>query len=95
MLTPNFFAIRSWAMIIRTKTQFCNMIQIVTIEDDYQEIKAIEKTMVTRQDLDALIDSIEIKSNLETMEALHKSDIDIKEGRYNEISSVDDLLNEL
>ena len=82
-------------MIIRTKTQFCNMIQIVTIEDDYQEIKAIEKTMVTREDLDALIDSIEIIRNPETMEALHKSDIDIKEGRYNEISSVDDLLNEL
>ena len=82
-------------MIIRTKTQFCNMTQIVTIEDDYQKIKAIEKTMVTRQNLDALIDSIEIKSNPETMEALHKSDIDIKEGRYNEISSVDDLLNEL
>ena len=77
-----FLTIRSWAMIIRTKTQFCNMIQTVTIEDDYKETRAIEKTMVTREDLDALIDSIEIISNLETMEALRKSDIDIKEGRY-------------
>jgi antitoxin YefM len=58
------------------------MIQTVTIEDDYKETRAIEKTMVTREDLDALIDSIEIISNPETMEALHKSDIDIKEGRY-------------
>jgi len=69
-------------MIIRTKTQFCNMTQIVTIEYVYQEIKAIEKTMVTREDLDVLIDSIKIIRNPETMEALHKSDIDIKEGRY-------------
>jgi antitoxin YefM len=58
------------------------MTQIVTIEYVYQEIKAIEKTMVTREDLDVLIDSIKIIRNPETMEALHKSDIDIKEGRY-------------
>ena len=45
-------------MIIRTKTQFSNITQIVTIEDVYQERKAIEKTMVTREDLDVLIDSI-------------------------------------
>ena len=47
-------------MIIRTKTQFCNMTQIVTIEDVYQKLKAIEKTMVTQEDLDVLIDSIKI-----------------------------------
>ena len=51
--------------------------------------------MVTREDLDVLIDSIEIISHPETMEALRKSDVDIKKGIYKEISSDDDLLNEM
>lgn len=67
----------------------------VTIEDVYQELKTIERTMVTREDLDALIDTVEILSNPKTMAALRKSDLDIKEGRVKEISSVEDLLSEL
>lgn len=67
----------------------------VTIEDIYQELKTIERTMVTREDLDALIDSVEILSNPKTMAALRKSDLDIKEGRVKEISSVEDMLSEL
>lgn len=53
------------------------MTQVVTIENVYQKLKAIEKTMATRDDLNVLIDSIEIISNPKTMEALRKSDIDI------------------
>jgi len=67
----------------------------VTIEDIYQELKTIERTMVTREDLDALIDSVEILSNPKTMAALRKSDLDIKEGRVKEVSSVEELLSEL
>ena len=67
----------------------------VTIEDVYQELKTIERTMVTREDLDAIIDSIEILSNPKTMAALRKSDLDIKEGRVKEVSSVEELLSEL
>ncbi len=67
----------------------------VTIEDVYQELKAIERTMVTREDLDALIDTVEILSNPKTIAALRKSDLDIKEGQVKEISSVEDLLSEL
>ncbi len=67
----------------------------VTIEDVYQELKTIERTMVTRQDLDALIDTVEILSNPKTMAALRKSDLDIKEGRVKEVSSVEELLSEL
>ena len=67
----------------------------VTIEDVYQELKTIERTMVTREDLDALIDTVEILSNPKTMAALRKSDLDIKEGRVKEVSSVEDLLSEL
>ncbi len=67
----------------------------ITIEDVYQELKAIERKMVTREDLDALIDSVEIFSNPKTMEALRKSDLDIKEGRVKEVSSLEELLSEL
>jgi antitoxin YefM len=51
--------------------------------------------MVTREDLDALVDSVEILSNPKTMEALRKSDQDIKAGRVKEVTSVNDLLAEL
>ncbi len=71
------------------------MTESITIEDVYQELKAIEKKMVTREDLEALIDSVEILSNPKTMEALRKSDLDIKEGRVKEVSSVEELLSEL
>ncbi len=39
--------------------------------------------------------TFEILSNPKTMEALKKSDIDIKEGRVKEISSVEELLGEI
>ncbi len=61
------------------------MTESITIEDVYQELKAIERKMVTREDLDALIDSVEILSSPKTMEALRKSDLDIKEGRVREV----------
>jgi antitoxin YefM len=67
----------------------------VTIDDVYQELKRLEEKMVTREDIEALIDSIEILSNPETMEALHKSDRDIKAGRVKEVTSVEDMLGEL
>ena len=60
----------------------------ITIEDVYDELKAIERKMVTKEDLEALIDSVEILSNPKTMEAIRKSDLDIKEGRFKEVSSV-------
>ncbi len=71
------------------------MIESITIEDVYQELKTIERTMVTREDLDAIIDSVEILSNPKTMSVLHKSDLDIKEGRVKEVFSVEEMLSEL
>ncbi|MDI6902728.1 MAG: hypothetical protein QMC77_03245 [Methanocellales archaeon] len=55
----------------------------------------MEEKMVTREDIEALIDSVEILSNPKTMEALRKSDRDIKVGRVREVTSVEDLLGEL
>jgi len=51
--------------------------------------------MVTRGEVEALIDSVEILNNPKTMEALRKSDQDIKAGRVKEVTSVKELLDEL
>jgi antitoxin YefM len=66
----------------------------VTIEQVYQEIKKIRKDMVKREDLEALADTVEILSNPAAMQAIKKSDEDIRKGRVKTISSIDDLLTE-
>lgn len=71
------------------------MIYGVTIDEVYQEIKKIRETMVRREDIEPLVDSIEILSNSETMETIKRSEADIAAGRVKEISSVDDLLDEM
>ena len=71
------------------------MTESVTIQEVYEALKRIEEKMVTREDLDALVDSVEILSNPKTMDALRKSDQDIRAGRVKEVTSVKDLLAEL
>ncbi len=71
------------------------MADSVTIDDVYQGLKRLEEKMVTREDIEALIDTVEILSNPKTMAALRKSDQDIKAGRVKEITSAKDLLDEL
>ena len=67
----------------------------VTIDEVYLEIKKIRETMVRREDLEALVDTIEILSNPETMEIVKRSESDIAAGRVKEVSSLDDLLDEI
>ncbi|MEI6292547.1 MAG: hypothetical protein WCP36_02625 [Methanomicrobiales archaeon] len=67
----------------------------VTIDEVYQEIKKIREAMVRREDLEGLFDTIEILSNPKTMEIIKQSESDIAAGRVKEISSVDDLLDEM
>ena len=71
------------------------MIETVTLQDIYKMLREIEEKMVVREDIEALIDSIEITSNSKTMEALRKSDEDIKAGKVKEVTSVEDMLSEL
>jgi len=71
------------------------MPESVTIQDVYEALKRVEEKMITREEIEALIDSVEMLSNPKTMEALRKSDQDIKSGRVKEVRSVDDLLAEL
>ena len=66
----------------------------VTIDQVYQEIKKIRADMVKKEDLEALVDTVEILSSPVTMQAIKKSDRDIQQGRVKTIASVDDLLDE-
>ena len=66
----------------------------VTIDEVYSEIKKIRAEMVRREDVEALVDTVEILSNPATMQLIQKSEADITHGRVKEISSVDDLISE-
>jgi hypothetical protein len=68
------------------------MHESVTIQEVYEALKRVEEKMVTREDIEELVDSVEILGNPKTMEALRKSEEDIKAGRVKEVTSVDDLL---
>ncbi|MCZ7357826.1 MAG: hypothetical protein O8C66_00325 [Candidatus Methanoperedens sp.] len=50
---------------------------------------------IAMEDLDVLVDSIEILSNPRTMEALRRSDLDIKYGRVKKVTSIEEMLREL
>ncbi|MDP7080313.1 MAG: hypothetical protein QF415_10510 [Candidatus Undinarchaeales archaeon] len=71
------------------------MAHTVTIEDVYKELKLLEERMVTHEDIEALIETVDILNNPKTVEALRKSDQDIKAGRVKDVTSVDDMLKEL
>jgi len=67
----------------------------VTIQEVYDKLLLIEEHMVTKEELEPIIDTIEILSNPATMQALARSDEDIRNGKIRKISGIDDLLAEL
>jgi PHD/YefM family antitoxin component YafN of YafNO toxin-antitoxin module len=58
-----------------------------TLQDVYETLKRIEEKMISREDVEALIDTVEILSNPETMRAIRRNDRDIQAGRVREVSS--------
>ena len=60
-----------------------------------RRVRAIEEKMVTKEELEALIDTVEILGNPATMAQIRASEADIKAGRVKEIRSVEDLFAEL
>lgn len=70
------------------------MTETVSIKKVYKELKNIEKKMVTKKEIESLIETIGIMSNPETMKQVAKSMEDIKHGRVKEVGSVKDLIKE-
>jgi len=68
------------------------MTKTVTMTQIFDELKRIERKMVTRKDVAKLQDTIEVMSNPGTMRQISASLEDIKQGRVKDIKSVHDLL---
>jgi len=71
------------------------MVETITIKSVYDELKNLEKNMITKKDMESLIDTIGILGNPETMKQIADSMHDIKCGRVKEVSSAKDLLDEM
>ena len=71
------------------------MTEAITMEKVFDELKKIERRMVTKEDMEALVDTIEITSNPETMKQVMQSEEDIKRGRVKIVHSVKGMLSEI
>ncbi len=69
------------------------MSEAVSITDVYEELKKIERNMVTKNELESLTNTIEILSNPETMKQLIGSAEDILKGKIKPVTSTKDLLD--
>ena len=68
-----------------------SMPETITIGKVYDELKIIERKMVTKDEMERIIDTIEILSNPDTMEQIRQSEEDIKAGRIKAVKSVCDI----
>ena len=71
------------------------MIKTITTQVLYKKLENIEKRMVTKQQLEALVETVEIMSNPKTMKTIEESENDIKEGRIKKAKSTKQMLTEL
>ena len=71
------------------------MAETISIKRIYDELKKMEKEMVTKKEMMSLIDTIGIMGNPETMKQVAESMEDIKHGRVKEVNSVKDLMSEM
>ena len=67
------------------------MMEPVNLENIYEELRKIKMTMVTRNELNRFIETVEILSNPETLNQIRNSEIDINSGNIREINSINDL----
>ncbi|MEK6952173.1 MAG: hypothetical protein AABX29_04095 [Nanoarchaeota archaeon] len=68
---------------------------MASIEQVYEELKKIERNMITKKEMGLLMDTISITNNPETIKQIFDSLEDIKSSRVKEVSSVRDLMNEM
>ena len=63
----------------------------IDLLDIYKELKRIQKTMATKEELNQIIETIAILSDEETMVQIAESEKNIENRDFREISSADDL----
>jgi hypothetical protein len=67
------------------------MEQQINSEMIYEKLLEMQKSMITRNELDSVFETIQILSNPVTMRQIEESEKDIREGNTWEINSVSDL----
>ena len=63
----------------------------IKLEDVYRELKKIEQAMITKAEMNSMIETIAILSNKDTMKQIIASEKDIKAGKVKKINSINDL----
>jgi len=71
------------------------MVEAITLKQVFDELKEIERKMITKEEIEALVDTMEIMGNQHTMKQIAQSDEDIKHGRVKTIHAVKDMLSEI
>jgi len=66
-----------------------SMAEIITINKIYDELKTIERKMVTKEGMERILETIEILSNQDAMEQIRQSEEDIRTGSVKEVISDD------
>ncbi len=63
----------------------------IKLEDVYRELKKIEQSMITKAEMNSMIETISILSNKDTMKQIIASELNIKAGKVKKVESVNDL----
>lgn len=67
------------------------MEKAIDIKEVYKKLKAIERSMVTKEELDSALESVMIISNEDAMSQIQGSEKDIKSGKTKKVKSIKDL----
>jgi ATP-dependent Zn protease len=63
----------------------------ISLKDIYMELKKIERSMVTKAEMNEALETISVLSNEDTIKQVRESEEDVKYGRTKEIDSVEEL----
>ncbi|MBI2110287.1 hypothetical protein HYT51_00725 [Candidatus Woesearchaeota archaeon] len=63
----------------------------IRLEDVYRELKKIEQAMITKAEMNNMIETIAILSNKDTMKQIIASEKNIKLGKVKKINSINDI----
>lgn len=67
------------------------MTEAITLDKVYEELKVIAQNMVTKEEFEKILETIEILSNENTIQQIKQSEEDIKSGRIKKIKAVSDI----
>ncbi len=67
------------------------MAQSIDISKVYEELKRIERSMITKIEMNRFLETLMVISNEDTMNQIRQSEQDISVGRVKKVNSVSDL----